>query len=95
MLAHVGSYHFLYSNNGTEMKSNASFGWALVGSCLLFPSSEYLKVITHDNLEEIYCISYLKGNKRGRKQDLYLPYYSCYMVHNFSPPPEKMDMFKS
>jgi hypothetical protein len=40
------------------------------GLCLLFPSSEFLKVVTHDNFEEIYCILYLKGNERGRKQGM-------------------------
>jgi hypothetical protein len=78
------------------MKSNASFSWALVGSCLLFPSSEYLKVVTHDSLEENYCLLYSKGNKRGRKQDLCLHCYSCNMVHDFfSPQEKKTDMFKS
>lgn len=69
MLTHVGQGHFLSSNNGTEMKRNVSCSWSLVGSRQLFLSSEYLKVVTHDNLEEIYCILYSeRNNRRGSEQ---------------------------
>jgi hypothetical protein len=70
MLLRVGQYHFFYSNNGKDIKSNASFSCAPMGSCLRCLSSDYLEVVMCDNLEDIHCILYSKTNRRkGDKPD--------------------------